>query len=470
MSEAEGTVTDMSATTADLVTIDDLTSEGSGVGRLEDGRAVFVPRTVPGEKVRISVTDSRKSFAKAELVAVVEASEDRREAPCPLYDRCGGCQIQHIGYAAQVAGKASRIEAALRRIGGLEIGPVEVEPAEAEYGYRNRVTFTLRRLRGGRVVAGFHHRERAGHVIEVRYECLLPEAAVGRAWVSLRENWDTGASRLPAGGMLRLTLRAAGTNILLVIEGGRVGNDDVKHARELVSRVPGLCAVWHRPEGEDEPMLLAGDRTVADRWFGEELQLQSSAFLQVNRAGAEALHTSVLKEMGSPTGRRIVDAYCGVGGYGRRLAHHGAEVVGIESDPAAVRVALTDAHERFTVIQGQVEHHLEALLAPGGGEDEGGDEGERGTRRGIDRVILNPPRAGVDERVTELLRTHPVERVVYVSCDPATLARDLSRLGDAYRIRRVRGFDLFPQTSHVETVVTLDAIAADTPDSPSPTD
>jgi len=426
----------------ETIVIDDLTSEGSGVGRLEDGRAVFVPRTVPGEKVRINVTDSRKSFAKAELVEILEPSEDRREAPCSLYDSCGGCQLQHIDYSAQLAWKAKRIEETLRRIGEFEVGAVEVEPAEAEYHYRNRVTFTLRRLRGGRIVAGLHHRERGAHVIEVRYECLLPEAPVGKAWLALRENWDSGASRLPAGGALRLTLRAAGENILLVIEGGRVGNDDVTHARQLITKVPGLCAVWHRPEGEDQPMLLAGDRTVADRWFGEELQLQSSAFLQVNRAGAESLHTSVLKEMGGVTGRLIVDGYCGVGGYGRRLAHHGAEVIGIESDPAAVRVALTDAHERFSIREGRVEDHLESLLT-----------GERQ----VDRVILNPPRAGVDERVTTLLRDHPVERIIYVSCDPATLARDLARLGDQYTIRRVRGFDLFPQTAHVETVVTLDS-------------
>jgi len=418
--------------------IDDITSQGSGVGRSPEGRAIFVPRTVPGDDIRARLTDERSSWARADLVEIVEPSPDRRAAPCALYDVCGGCQIQHVNYARQVAWKADRIREALARIGGIELGDIEVEPAESEYGYRNRVSFTLKRLRSGRVLAGYHELDRPGRIVDVHDECLLPESSIGPVWTALRARWGGRADRLPPGRELRLTLRAADDGVVLVVEGGRTGNEDARTAEWLVDEIEGLRAIWHRPDRSDRPMLLAGETSVRDRWFGEELALESSAFLQVNREGAHAVHRSVLGELGNPEGLRIVDAYAGVAGYGRRLARHGAEVVAIESDPVAARMARRDAPDGFTVDEGRVEECLVDHLP-------------------ADRLVLNPPRGGVDEAVTDALSRVPIPRVVYVSCDPATLARDLSRLGDRYAVRRVRGFDLFPQTAHVETVVTLDA-------------
>lgn len=431
--------------------IDDITSQGSGVGRSPTGRAVFVPRTAPGDHVRALITDERTSWARADLVEVVEASPDRRTAPCALYDRCGGCQIQHVRYARQVAWKADRIREALARIGGIELEEIEVEPAEAEYGYRNRVSFTLKRLRSGRVLAGYHERDRPGRIVDVHDECLLPEAPIGPVWTQLRAKWGGRADFLPAGRQLRLTLRAVDEGVVLVVEGGHPGNDDSRRASELLAEIDGLLAIWHRPERSERPLLLAGETSVRDRWFGEELALESSAFLQVNREGAHAVHRSVLGELGSPDGLRVVDAYAGVAGYGRRLARHGAEVVAIESDPVAARMAREDAPEGLTVDERRVEDRLADHLP-------------------ADLVILNPPRAGVDEAVTDALVATPVPRVVYVSCDPATLARDLERLRDIYVIRRVRGFDLFPQTAHVETVVTLDARASGSASGPGADD
>ncbi|HKK92225.1 MAG TPA: class I SAM-dependent RNA methyltransferase, partial [Longimicrobiales bacterium] len=420
--------------------IDDITSQGSGVGRSPTGRAVFVPRTVPGDHVLARITRERTSWARADLVEVVEASPDRRIAPCALYDRCGGCQIQHVRYGRQVAWKADRIREALARIGGIELDEIEVEPSESEYGYRNRVSFTLKRLGSGRVLAGYHERDRPGRIVDVHDECLLPEAAIGPVWTELRAKWGGRAERLPAGRQLRLTLRAVEDGVVLVVEGGHPGNDDSRRAGELIEGIGDLLAIWHRPEKAERPLLLAGEPSVRDRWFGEELALESSAFLQVNREGAHAVHRSVLGELGNPEGLRIVDAYAGVAGYGRRLARHGAEVVAIESDPVAARMARTDAPDGLVVVEGRVEDRLADHLP-------------------ADRVVLNPPRTGVDEAVTGALLDASASRLVYVSCDPATLARDLERLSDRYVVRRVRGFDLFPQTAHVETVVTLDARA-----------
>jgi len=428
----------------DLVTlhIDDLSSAGAGVGRAEDGRAVFVPRTVPGERVRARIAQERKTWARADLVEILETSPERRDARCPLFDLCGGCQLQHVDYARQVAWKGERIRAALARIGGIEVEKVDVEPSAREFGYRNRVSFTLRRVRGGRVFAGFHERDRPGRIVEVRGECFLPERGIVPVWLALRAAWGQRAELLPPGPELRLTLRRTDEGVVLVIEGGGTGNRDAQNAADLVEAIEELRAVWHCPERSDRTLLLAGAASVQDRWFGETLALESSAFLQVNREGAHEVHDAVIAALGEVDGRRIVDAYAGVAGYGRQLARSGAEVVAIEIDPAAARVARSDAPEGISVELGKVEELLPTLLP-------------------ADLVVLNPPRSGVEEAVTDALVADPVTRIVYVSCDPATLARDLARLSAAYAVSEVRGFDLFPQTAHVETVVTLEARSAD---------
>jgi 23S rRNA (uracil1939-C5)-methyltransferase len=339
-----------------------------------------------------------------------------------------------VRYRDQVVWKARRIREALRRIGGREIDELWVEPSESEWGYRNRMSFTLKRLRNGRVVAGLHRADAPARILEVRDECLLAEEGILHVWTGLRAAWGPGARRLPPGGALRLTLRMGLEGVALLVDGGEAGGDGAG----LVADVEGLVSVAHRPRGRSWTHL-AGPERSPDRSFGEEVDVGSGVFLQVNRAGGEAVHRSVLGELGNPAGLTVVDAYCGVGAYGRRLARHGARVVGIELDEGAVEQARRDAAAGFSVVQGRVEDHL-------------------GDHLPADRVILNPPRGGLHPRVCELLRLRPVFRVLYVSCDPATLARDLRRIGPAYAVRRVRGFDLFPQTPHVECAVTLDAV------------
>lgn len=416
------------------VGIDAIAAGGDGVGRLDDGRVVFVPRTAPGDRVRVRTVRDGGRWLRAEAVAFDATSPQRRPAPCALYGECGGCQLQHLAYPAQLEAKSRVVGDALRRIGGLDVDDPPVEAAPDEFGYRNRVSLTLKRLPGGRVVAGFHARGRPGRIVDVADECLLPDEAVGRSWGSLRMHWGERARRLPPGPELRLTLRSVDGGALLAVEGGREGGD----APTLVEVVDGLRAVWHAPT-DGGWRRLAGEEVSFDITTGRRAPVLPGAFSQVNPAVARSLHARVADEVGDPRGLRIVDAYCGVGFHGRDLARAGATVVGLELDGAAVAVARQDAPDGFRVVEGPAEASLPDALP-------------------ADVVILNPPRGGVAARVAELLRARPPRRVIYVSCDPATLARDLARLGPAWRLRRVAAFDLFPQTSHVETVVTLDAL------------
>ena len=416
-----------------LLKIESIAAGGDGVAHASDGRVVFVPGSAPGDEVRVSVAREGKRWLRGEIDEIVVASPLRRQPPCPLVDRCGGCPLQHLQYESQLDAKSRIIGDALRRIGGHDVEDPAVDAAPAEFEYRSVVSFTLKRLRGGRVLAGFHERGKPGRIVDVHLECLLPEPRVSAVWGSLRSRWGERARRLPPGRELRMTLRGVDDGAVLFADGGLPGGD----ADGLVAEVAGLHAIWHRPEGGDW-RCLAGDSARFVETFGERVRVAPGAFTQVNRAVAGALRTSVLEQVGPAEGTRVIDAYCGTAVHGRRMARAGATVVGLELDPHAVRAAREGAPDGFTVVEGKVEETLSSVLP-------------------ADRVILNPPRRGLDGRVAEILRQSPVERVIYVSCDPATLARDLARLGPGYAIRRVQGFDLFPQTSHVETVVTLDS-------------
>ena len=412
--------------------IDGIAAGGAGVGRDADGRAVFVHRTAPGERVRVRVRESRKRFARAGLLRVLDPAPARREAPCRFYSRCGGCTLEHLQYEAQLSAKAGVVADALSRIGGISIEPPEVVGSPEQLRYRNRVSFTLVRLRDGTVRAGFHELERPDRVLDIDETCLMPEEAVAAAWAEVRRFWGRAASRLPSGERLRLTLRAtaAGRTSLLVQGGYGPGR-----AEELLARVESLDAIWHQPHPGDAPVLLAGIAQLAESWAGETLSLGGAVFLQVNRGAAALLEDHVMDLSGEVSNRTVVDAYCGVGLHARRLARMGARVSGIELDQQAVQEAQR-ALPGAAFAAERVEDALPALLP-------------------ADLVILNPPRAGIAEpALTALLETPPA-RVIYVSCDPATLARDLKRLAPQFELRSIRCFDLFPQTAHVETVVEL---------------
>jgi 23S rRNA (uracil1939-C5)-methyltransferase len=283
------------------------------------------------------------------------------------------------------------------------------------------MSFTLRRLAGGRVVSGLHALGRPGYIVEVGDECVLPEPEVAAAWTALRSAWGEGARLLPEGGRLRLTLRVGPNgSVALLVQGGRAGWSP----SGILSSVPEIQAVVHRPEGGDAGEL----RETADE------DDHGVGFEQVN-AGAAALLGAYVVAQASGA-ERVVDAYCGSGRYGRALAGRGATVIGIELDADAAADGTRHAPPGLSIRGGRTEELLADALP-------------------TDLLILNPPRTGVAPEVVDIVLGVPPERLIYVSCDPATLARDLAGLSSRYALAGVRCFDLFPQTAHVETVVTM---------------
>jgi 23S rRNA (uracil1939-C5)-methyltransferase len=412
--------------------IDGIAAGGAGVGRTAEGRALFVHRTAPGELIDARLLQQKPRWARGELVRVLEPAADRRDAPCAFYDRCGGCTLEHLTYEAQLRAKAQIVADALLRIGGLNVERPQVVPSPAEFRYRNRVSFTLLRFGQGRVVAGFHELHRPDRVFDIDERCLLPEPPVAAAWATLRGAWGRNAHRLPAGPRLRLTVRAtaSGQSALLVQGGYEAGRPD-----ELLALVPALTAIWQQATPGAEPLLLAGSAHLEESWSDDELELGGAVFLQVNRGSAALLEEHVLACAGDVSGHTVVDAYCGVGVHARRLARLGARVTGIELDPLATGAARRAA-PGATFITAPVETALADTLP-------------------ADLVVLNPPRAGATQEALAVLLARPPGRIIYISCDPATLARDLRRLAPRFRLQSIRCFDLFPQTAHVETVVEL---------------
>lgn len=332
---------------------------GDGIGRHE-GRVVFVPFTIPGEKVRARVTRARSQWVRASAVEILRASPDRVTPPCPWFTRCGGCAYQHIAYDAQLAVKTAQVAETLRRLGKLPAPPVEpARPSPLPYGYRNRITVHVEPpLIGFR---GTNPRE----LVDVK-QCLLADETVNIA-------------------LHRLRLK--------------------KHPR------PGPATLRSDPAGH--------------------------GFRQVNDGAAEILAALVAEMAGA--GKLLVDAYCGAGFFAKRLRGSFERVLGIDWDTRSIEEARREAHPGEEYLAGDAAELLRAAL---------------GTPDST-VVLLDPPAQGLAPAVIDILLTTAPTRLVYVSCDPATLARDLARLSPRYELRRAAPVDMFPQTASIETACLL---------------
>ncbi|MCL7960251.1 MAG: class I SAM-dependent RNA methyltransferase [marine benthic group bacterium] len=415
--------------------VDRIAAGGDGVGREESGRVVFVPRTAPGDVVRVEIVEAKPRWARGRVREYVDRGDGRRQALCPVYGECGGCRLQHLTPAEQRRSKRDLVESALRRIGSLDVEVPDPISSGNEFAYRNRVTFSSG-LSDGTLVAGFRTIYDPGALADVR-QCLLAEDPIVEAWDGMRRAWAGGICEPPVGPDTRITVRSAIDGAVdVLVRGGRPTGAEA--LRDLMEEVPGIVG-WHHGGSRDVPRCLAGEDTLADRWQGTAFDLPADVFLQVNREVSASLDGWLDVRAGDVGGLRILDLYSGVGARAIRWANEGAHVTACEVDERAVgacRKAAGGSSGRLAVIADRVENRIAELLP-------------------VDLVVVNPPRAGLSRKVSEELATGSAERLAYVSCDPATLARDLGRLQPGWSVDEVQPFDAFPQTAHVETVAWL---------------
>lgn len=396
-----------------------LAAGGDGVGRLEDGRTVFVPRTAPGDLVEPAGLRSHKRFARARLGRLVEASPQRVEPRCPHYvrDDCGGCQLQHVDAPGQREARRGFVGDALRRLAKLDVADPPLVAADREFEYRTKITLAAsgdgRRL-------GLHRFDRADEVFELEW-CHITVPELMELWRALRGLRSHFPPRLE-GLVLRMG-REGGRHVLFRTGDGEAWSGGPRLYSELGRRNVTATIWWQPADGAPRAMAGAGEAYPA------------TVFEQVHPAMGDQVRAHAVASLGAVRGRHVWDLYAGIGETTVALARAGAVVESVEAD----RRAVAEAERRGPAARrhaGRVEHLLAELTAP-------------------ELVITNPPRTGMDARVSEALdRLAPV-RLVYVSCDPATLARDLGRL-PGFRLAGMRAFDLFPQTAHVETVAVLE--------------
>lgn len=443
------------------LTIDRLAAGGDGVARA-DGMAVFVPRTAPGDVAQVAYV-SHARHGRGRVLQLLTPSPHRVEPACPHYvnDRCGGCQLQHLDVPAQQLARREIVQDALRRIGRRDVPLPELESG-ALWGYRSRLTLTLKR-KGQGWIGGLHPHDDPGRVFALE-TCLIAHPVLVDVWSSVRSlvrSVDPGlpATQAPTDS-LRLSLRLdtdattgdaasqeSPAGVQLVIEGG-VAWPAQDSWRDAVMRADGrVRGVWWTPSRTaatgGRGAVHAATEMVANDYAPQARE--ALAFAQVNAGIAAQLRAHVFDAVQRFAPRRVIDGYAGTGALTARLAEAGVSAVAIEADPAGAEAAvarlaaLGEAGRRSRVVCDLMERALASIDGA------------------ADVVLLNPPRRGVHPDVAAWLEApaqQGVRGVVYVSCDPATLARDLSRL-PSWRVAHVHCFDMFPQTAHVETVCVL---------------
>lgn len=432
--------------------IDGYSSEGLGIARI-DGQVVFVHGAVRGEICDVLVMKVLKNAAFGKIAALVEPSPARREPDCPYYGRCGGCDFRHMSYEEELWAKRARVQDALTRIGGAEIAVEEILGAEQPLHYRNKSIYPISPT--GEV--GFY-RARSHQVVHVEH-CLIQKPEADALAQALRDYiarfrvppYDEATGR----GLLRhlyVRTSCAGESLVcLLVNGSRL-----PHEEELVAMLraaaPRLCGVV-LGENTRRGNAILGDRYrtlwgrdyLTDTLCGLELRLSVPSFYQVNHDQAQRLYEKALEYAGL-TGRELaVDLYCGAGTITQVLARRARHVIGGEIVPEAIRDA-EDSARRNGV------ENVEFLC--GDASRLAAELRQRGLRPDV--ICVDPPRKGLAPDVVEAAASMTPGRIVYVSCDPATLARDVARFAPlGYRPVRACAVDLFPGTAHVETVCLL---------------
>lgn len=421
------------------ILITDLGSSGEGVGTHE-GLKVFVPGALPGETVRVRLKVLKSNYAIADLVEIIKDSPARVIPICPLFGRCGGCQIMHLDYEAQLKLKEERVRQTFKRIGHLDVDVQPCVPSPNPLHYRNKIQLPMAYEEGRRFLGLYAH---GTHEVIPVDKCFI-HCPQGEAVYERIKEWLPGDIRYL---LIRTAFHPEGVLVTFVTKEKQVPWL-ASLAEKIMQELPIVKGVVQNVNPHPHNVILGsqfnvirGSGMLTEEVNGLRFLLSSASFFQVNTAQAEALYQMALKYADIQPSERVLDAYCGVGTLALQAARFAKEVVGIECVPAAIddakKNALLNKISNATFYLGKTEEWIARQAA-------------------FDKVILNPPRKGCEKEVIHSLIKKAPKKIIYISCDPATLARDCRLLTQAgFAIKDVQPFDMFPQTMHVETAVHL---------------
>ena len=440
------------------IEISGLGHSGEGVGRYQDF-TVFVPHALPGEVVQVQISEVKKTYAKGQLLSVIQASSDRVEPRCSIYNKCGGCQLQHLSYQGQLAAKRQQVVDAVTRIGKLT--NVVVHPtlgAADPWHYRNKMQFPAG-YAGGELVVGCY--AQGTHDIIAAENCLIQHHGNNMIAAQVqRIAAELGISAYDernGTGILRHVMGRVGAATGEVMAVLVTATDKLPRQRELVTAmresIPGLVSIIQNINSRrtniifgDTTRTLWGKDTITDRLGNLTFQISARSFFQVNTTQTVALYNQALAYARLSGSETVIDAYCGAGTISLFLAAGAAKVYGIEIVPQAIDDAKQNAQlnniDNVEFIVGDAVEVMPQLY-------------KQGIRPEV--VVVDPPRAGCEQRVLETFSAMEPHRIVYVSCNPASLARDLAVLaGLGYETKEIQPVDMFSQTFHVESVCSIE--------------
>ncbi len=436
-----------------ILEIIDVTNEGSGVGKI-DGMAVFVPLTAVGDVVKVKALKVKKTYAYGKLIEIITPSSERIENDCPHFNRCGGCAFRHINYEAELALKTNKVKEAVKRIGGVELEPQAILFDKSDR-YRNKAQYPISENGGVGFYAFHSHR-----IIECE-DCVLQPQIFSKITDAVsdfvRQYSISIYNEEKHNGLLRHLYIRKGERSGEIMVCFVINGDHLPKSEIIIEQLKSICGTALKSVtinvNKNDTNVILGDKCItlygsdyiSDTLAGVKVRLSPLSFYQVNTVMAEKLYNKA-KEYAKPDGKNIIDLYCGAGTIGLSMAKEAKSVIGVEIIEAAVKDAEFNAKEnginnaRF--ICGDAKTAAEQL---------------KNERIKPDTVIVDPPRKGCDSELIKIIANDFCpESVVYISCDPATLARDIKIFSEeGYNLLEYTPADLFPRTSHVETVGIL---------------
>jgi 23S rRNA (uracil1939-C5)-methyltransferase len=403
--------------TFDII-LEKLTYGGESMGRMPDGRAVFVQFGLPGEQVRVELIEDKKNFARGKLLEILKPSPERITPKCRHFGECGGCHYQNLAYDKQLQAKTEILRDQLQRIGKIENPPVKPMVASPlEWNYRNHVQFHL--TAEGKL--GFINS--SGNAVLPIEECHLPEAGIDAFWRDLQ--FESNAD------VERVSLRTGRDDELMVV----LESEDPETPELEVEADVSVVHLF-----DDHPVVLAGEGHLFFKVLGKDFRVSAGSFFQVNTKMAEKMVEHLLTCVPVSLSTSLLDIYCGAGLFSKFFAGKCQKVIGIESSESACEdfAFNLDEFDNVELYEGAAEEILPALA---------------GQITSPTCAIIDPPRAGIERHALDALIGIQPQVIAYVSCDPSTLARDAARLiNGGYRLVEVTPFDLFPQTYHIESI------------------